>query len=70
MDPKTVRVDITLDANNDPIIQYECNGFVGDSCESIAEIMRQIGQVTDKKVTEDAYRREIPIPVPNQILEG
>ena len=51
-------------------LDYECEGFEGTACENVADIMANLGNVSEKKANEDAHQYEIPIPVPNQIQEG
>ena len=62
------RIKITLRRGEDGSYapHYECEGFEGASCNTVAEIMTGLGNVTDKKTTDDGYVHEIPVPVPNQ----
>lgn len=50
-------------------IEYECNGFQGSSCEAVAHIMQKAGEVKNYQVTGDGDR-QIPIPVPNELVES
>ena len=50
-------------------IEYECNGFVGSACEQVAHIMQKAGEVKNYQVTGDGDR-QIPLPVPNELVES
>ncbi len=63
---KTINFTLKKDDDGNYKIHYECNGFEGSGCDNIAEIMATMGQMSDKKTTDDVHTREIPVPVPNQ----
>ena len=44
-------------------VGFECNGFVGEGCNIIADIENAVGQVQMRANTEEAYQYVIPDPV-------
>lgn len=48
-------------------VSYEVEGMPGTSCEQVADIMAGMGNVIEKKATNELYQHEVPVPVPNQV---
>ena len=63
---KRVKIKITTDANGDAKTHYECEGFGGSSCETIADLMSVLGSVESTKTTDEAYNQEVPLGQPNE----
>lgn len=62
---KRVKVKVRLDKNNDPVVEYECEGYGGTTCEEVGDLMAMLGSVQNKETTEDAHR--IPNELPNPL---
>jgi len=62
-----VKGKVVPDGKDDYKVVYECEGFEGMDCESIAEVMASMGSVSEKKATEDSMVHKIPIPVPASV---
>ncbi len=54
---KTINFTLKKDDDGNYKIHYECNGFEGSGCDNIAEIMATMGQMSDKKTTDDVHTR-------------
>jgi len=64
---KEVKIKISVDEAGNAITKYELTGFPGTSCEDVGNLMAQMGTVSDKKTTDDAYQYKVPLPVPNSV---
>ena len=63
---KHVNATVRKDSSGNWGVSYSLDGYEGMECSDIANVMSQLGEVTEMKSTDDAYAREIPLPVPNQ----
>lgn len=66
---QSVKVIIETDRNGDTTTKFELEGFVGNECDSIAELEAQMGNVMSNKATDEAYQNELPNPLPNELAD-
>lgn len=61
---------VIVKIGKDGHINYECEGYVGDECKSVSEMMSNLGQVAPLDDKCESFQIPIPDPVQTEVSQG